>query len=50
MTDEPTQLDKFKAAARDAGLNENDEEGFTEIVRRVAALKHKKDAGSEGTE
>lgn len=47
MADEPTQLDKFKQAAREAGLDENDEEGFTAAVRRVAAHRPKKDAKPE---
>lgn len=38
------QIDKFKAAARELGVDENDEATFTEAVRRVAAHRPKKDA------
>ena len=46
----PTQLAKFKAAAREAGLDDEDEEGFTAAVRRVAALRPKKDAEPEAND
>ena len=46
----PSQLDKFKEAARQLGVDENDEEGFTEAVKRVAAHRPKKDAEPEEAE
>ena len=49
-TDPPTQLDKFKAAAREAGLDDADEEAFTAAVRQVAAHRPKKDAEPEEAE
>ena len=45
-----SQLDKFKAAARELGVDDQDEEGFTEAVRRVAAHRTKKDAAPSSDE
>ena len=50
MPDEPTQLGKFKAAAREAGLDENDEEGFAAAVKRVAAHRPTKNVAPEKPE
>ena len=50
MPDELTQLGKFKEAAREAGLDDTDEDGFTAAVRRMATHRPKKDAEPERPE
>ena len=45
-SDPPTQLDKFKAAAREAGCDD-DEARFDERMRRLVAHRPKKDAEPE---